>query len=180
MKKLWILIPIIAFSCNQKTETVNESTVVEDSATAIVEEVPTEEKVAELKKLPDSVIDNAEPVKEVLRTGVMRQENEREIVRIADSEMLPFSLGEEISGENQELVLKIANYDKPNIVAEIKAEDGMNIRFNQVKYADGTMDGPFGRTLNIPNKGDGEIWLIIGKSNMASGSSVGKFTVSVE
>ena len=76
--------------------------------------------------------------------------------------------------------LFLKDYDKPNIVAEIKADKGMNIRFNQVKFADGTYDGPFGQTLSIPNKGKGEIWLIIGKSNMASGESKGRFSVKVE
>lgn len=182
MKKLLLLIPLIAFSCNKKEETVNETTVYEDSAKAvIVDSGSVETKEAAQKKMPDSVINNSEGVKEVLRSGVMREEKEGQITRSADVSMLPFSIGEEIKEDNQEFILKITDYDKPNIVAEIKPQNAdMNIRFNQVKFADGTTDGPFGKTLNIPNKGKGEIWLIVGKSNMASGNSKGNFTVSVD
>ena len=182
MKKLLIIIPFIAMSCSKKNETVNETTTYEDSATAIIENVDsakTDENTPQ--KMPDSVINNSEIVKEVLREGVMREEKQDQITRTADDSMLPFSIGEEIKNDNQEFVLKITDYDKPDIVAEIKPQNSdMNIRFNQVRYADGTFDGPFGRTLNIPNKEKGEVWLIIGKSNMASGNPKGNFTVSVE
>lgn len=179
MKKLWLLVPFIAFSCNQKQETVNETTTYEDS---VLVEAPAETEAVnqEPQKLPDSVINSSESVQEVLRSGVMRQENDKEIVRMADAEMLPFSLGEEIKNDNQDFILKIAGYDKPTIKAEIITEDGRNIRFNQVKYSDGTFDGPFGKTLEVENKGTGEIWLIVGRSNMASGSPVGKFTIRVD
>ncbi len=182
MKNFWLLIPFIALSCNQKTETVNEKTNYEDSVTvATIDSNDVKNEEITPKRMPDSVINNSEAVKEVLRSGVMREEIDGQITRNADVSMLPFSIGEEIKNDNQEFVLKIDDYDKPNIVAEIKPENAdMNIRFNQIKYADGTTDGPFGRTLNIPNKGKGEIWLIVGKSNTASGNATGNFTVSVD
>ena len=56
----------------------------------------------------------------------------------------------------------------------------MNIRFNQIKLADGEFDGPFGRDISYLIKKSGEIWLLISKSNMASEKATGKFTVSLK
>jgi len=55
----------------------------------------------------------------------------------------------------------------------------MNIRFNQIKLPSGETEGPFGREMLLKTKEKGEIWLIIGKSNMASGETKGKFSVSI-
>ena len=56
----------------------------------------------------------------------------------------------------------------------------MNIRFNQIKLANGDYDGPFGREINYEIKEKGEVWLIIAKSNMASGDATGKFKIRIE
>lgn len=181
MKKLLLILPFILFSC-QKEASISETKSDSTQAGAVIDNIDsakTDEAVPQ--KMPDSIINNSEGVKEVLREGVMRDEKDNRITRTADASMLPFSIGEEIKNDNQHFVLKITDYDKPSIIAEVKPENSdMNIRINQVRFADGSTDGPFGRTVNIPNKGKGEIWLIIGKSNMASGSPKGNFTVSVE
>jgi hypothetical protein len=79
------------------------------------------------------------------------------------------------------LVLKIVNYDQPTLKAKISTnEKDFNIRFNQIKLPNGEYDGPFGREISYDIQGKGEIWLIIGKSNMASGNTKGGFSVSVE
>lgn len=177
MKKTLVLIPLIMLSCKKEASITETST--QDSAQTVTQKI--EQKSVETTAKKDSIINNAPATKEVLRNGVMRDETKNQISRTADASMLPFSLGEEIANDQQEFVLKIKDYDKPNIVAEIKPQnESQNIRFNQVKFADGTTDGPFGRTLNIPNKSKGEIWLIIGKSNMASGDPKGNFTVSIQ
>ncbi len=181
MKKYFLLIPLVLFSC-KKESAVTESSEANDSAVVIenVDSAVVENAKEDFLQIKDSIINNAPATKKVLRDGVMREETKKEIIRQADVSMLPFNVGEEFKEDNQQFILKISDYDKPNIVAEISADKGMNIRFNQVKFADGTYDGPFGQTLSIPNKGKGEIWLIIGKSNMASGESKGRFSVKVE
>lgn len=182
MKKGLLIIPFVLLACKKESASSEIKTV--DSVVA--ESVPeqknqrTDSDAARSQQEKDSIINNAPATKEVLRTGVMRKEDKEEIVRTAEASMLPINVGEEIKEDGQRFILKISGYEKPNIKASIKAESGMNIRFNQVKYADGTYDGPFGQTLNIPSKGKGEIWLIIGKSNMASGQSRGSFSVQVE
>ena len=55
----------------------------------------------------------------------------------------------------------------------------MNIRFNQIKLANGDYDGPFGREISYDIKQKGEIWLIVSKSNMASGETKGKFEIEL-
>ena len=129
----------------------------------------------------DSVINNSPVTKEVLRTGVMREEKDRVIIRMADGERVPFTIGEEFTKDHDKLILKISNYSKPQIKAKIETQQkDFNIRFNQIKLPNGQMDGPFMReiTYKVPEKG--EVWLIIGKNNMADGNTTGSFSVSVE
>ena len=179
MKKSLLLIPLIIISCKK------ESAVPEVSGkdSAVVTEMPDSvykrDSVALRQK--DSIINNAPATKEVLRKGVMRNEKEGQIVRTADASQLPFTLGEAFTDDNQELVLKLTHYDQPNLEAKISTkEKDFNIRFNQIKLPNGDYDGPFGRDITYETPGKGEVWLIIGKSNMASGNTKGNFTVSVE
>ena len=92
--------------------------------------------------------------------------------------MIPLTLTDEFTTENQQYIIKIKNFNRPKIFGAITPKNPkMNIRFNQIKLSDGSLDGPFGReiTYEIPQKG--EIWLLIGKSNMASGEITGEFSV---
>lgn len=177
MKKLLFIIPLVIFSCKK------ESAISETASKDSLENV---EKVQKISKdsiaKRDSAINNSPITKEVLRTGVMREVEGNKIIRIADAEQLPFNIGEEFTGDNQEFILKIKNFAKDNISASIKPENSdMNIRINQIKLPNGDYDGPFGREISnyeVPQKG--EVWLLVGKSNMASGETKGNFTVSVE
>lgn len=179
MKKSLLLIPLIIISCKKEikvTETDNKDSVVITEQPELQSQA---DSVAIRKK--DSIINNSPVTKEVLRKGVMRNEKEGQIIRSADASQLPFTLGEEFTKENQELVLKITNYDQPSIKASISTkEKDFNIRFNQIKMPNGEYDGPFGRELTHEISGKGEVWLIIGKSNMASGNTKGSFKVQVE
>lgn len=134
-----------------------------------------------LLKLPDSIVNKAEDVQRVLATGVNREETDRQIVRSAGAKMLPFTLGDEIKNDNQQFVLKLANMPKGKLKVQIQTKvKDMNIRVNQVRYPDGTLDGPFGRTAELEIPSEGEVWLMVGKSNMASSSPQGNFTIHVE
>jgi hypothetical protein len=179
MKKSLLLIPLIIVSCKKDpniSETQNQDSMV------ITEQPAAAGKTdSAALRMKDSIINNAPKTKEVLRTGVMRNEKDGQIIRTADAEQLPFTLGEEFTKDNQEFILKITGFDKPNIKANISTkEKDFNIRFNQIKLPNGDYDGPFGREISYDIKGKGEVWLIIGKSNMASGNTKGSFTVSVE
>ncbi|CAM3075440.1 hypothetical protein DRF59_15935 [Chryseobacterium flavum] len=179
MKKSLLLIPLIIISCKKDpkiSETVDrDSTIV----TEMPDSVTKTDSVALRKR--DSIINNAPATKEVLRKGVMRNEKDGQIIRTADASQLPFTLGEQFTEDNQELVLKLINYNQPEIKAKISTkEKDFNIRFNQIKLPNGDYDGPFGRDITYETSGKGEVWLIIGKSNMASGNTKGNFTVSVE
>ncbi len=177
MKKLLILIALIVISC--KKESAVTENVQEDSLTKI--EVPVEPKL-DSAAIKDSMINNSPKTKEVLRTGVMREVEGNKIIRIADAEQLPFNIGEEFTEDGQEFILKIKNFAKDNVSASVKPKnDQQNIRINQIKLPNGAFDGPFGREISnyeVPDKG--EVWLLIGRSNMASGESKGSFSVSVE
>lgn len=179
MKKSLLLIPLIIISCKKEPAVTNvpekDSTVVTEMPDSVVKA-----DSAALRKR-DSIINNAPATKEVLRKGVMRTEKEGQIIRTADATQLPFTLGEEFKKDDQELVLKLTHYDRPNIKAKISTkEKEFNIRFNQIKLPNGDYDGPFGREITYDTPGKGEVWLIIGKSNMASGNTKGSFTISVE
>ncbi len=179
MKKSLLLIPLIIISC-KKDPAVTE---VSHKDSTMVTEMPDSVHKADSAVLrkKDSIINNAPVTKEVLRKGVMRSEKDGQIVRTADASQLPFTIGEEFKKDDQELVLKLTNFEQAHIKAKISTkEKDFNIRFNQIKLPNGNYDGPFGReiTYDIPEKG--EVWLIIGKSNMASGNTKGHFTVSIE
>ncbi|GAB0156411.1 hypothetical protein CHRYSEOSP005_16760 [Chryseobacterium sp. Alg-005] len=179
MKKVLLLIPLIIISCKKEThvsETANN-----DSIMVTEQPDPHAQADSAAWKKKDSIINNAPETKKVLREGVMRTEREGQIIRTADASQLPFTLGEEFTKDNQELVLKITNYDQPTLKAKISThEKDFNIRFNQIKLPNGEYDGPFGREISYEIPTTGEVWLIIGKSNMASGSTKGGFSVSVE
>ncbi|MBB6371907.1 hypothetical protein [Chryseobacterium shigense] len=179
MKKSLLLIPLIIISCKKEpniTETPGRDSV-------MVTEMPDSAAKADSVSLRkrDSIINNAPVTKEVLRKGVMRSEKDGQIIRTADASQLPFTLGEEFTKDGQELILKLTNYNKPEIKARISTnEKDFNIRFNQIRLPNGEYDGPFSREISYDIKESGEVWLIIGKSNMASGNTKGGFNVSVE
>ncbi|SHF41560.1 hypothetical protein [Chryseobacterium takakiae] len=179
MKKLFLLIPLVIFSCKKEssvTETQNT-----DSLPSVQQPATTVKTDSAELKMKDSVINNAPKTKEVLRTGVMRDVKDGQIIRTVDAEQFPLTLGEEFTKDGQEFILKIINFDQPKINAKISTkEKDFNIRFNQIKLPNGDYDGPFGRDLTYDIKEKGEVWLIIGKSNMASGNTKGSFTVSLE
>ncbi|MCP2036923.1 hypothetical protein [Chryseobacterium sp. HSC-36S06] len=164
MKKLILLIPIFLLSCN-KTESVKMS-------------ASTADTVAQNPKLENDTANVAETA--AGRQGMMREVDGNKIIRTADAQQIPFSIGEEFTEEDQQFILKIKNFKGQNITGEIMPEKpDMNIRFNQIKLPNGSFDGPFGRQINYAVKGGGELWLIIGKSNMASGDVKGNFSVNI-
>lgn len=179
MKKSLLLIPLIIVACKKEPAVAD----VPDKDSTVVTEMPDSvvktDSAALIKR--DSIINNAPATKEVLRKGVMRDEKEGQIIRTADANQLPFTIGEEFTKDDQDLVLKLTHYDRPNIKAKISTkEKDFNIRFNQIRLPNGNYDGPFGREITYETPGKGELWLIIGKSNMASGNTKGSFTVSIE
>lgn len=179
MKKSLLLIPLMMVSC-KKDRAVSETSKI-DSAVVTEHHAPSEQKDSSALRMKDSVINNAPKTKEVLRTGVMREVKDGQIIRTVDAEHFPLTLGEEFTRDGQEFILKITNFNNPNIKAKISTkEKDFNIRFNQIKLPNGDYDGPFGREITYDVKGKGEVWLIIGKSNMASGNTKGNFSVSVE
>lgn len=179
MKKSLFLIPLIIISCKKDPEVET----VENKDSIVVQEQPGagEKLDSAAVRMKDSIINNAPKTKEVLKTGVMRSVKEGQIVRTVDAGQFPITLGEEFTKDDQEFILKITDFNKPSIKAKINTKlKDFNIRFNQIKLPNGDYDGPFGRDITYDVKDKGEVWLIIGKSNMASGNTKGSFTVSVE
>lgn len=104
-----------------------------------------------------------------------------EIVKLVDGEKLPSTLECEFTDKIQKVFVRIANYKKDQLKANIVPENNnMNIRFNQIKTPDGKYDGPFGREISYKISGKGEVWLIIGKNLMAEGDNMGRFSVRIE
>jgi len=178
-KSLLICIPLIILACKKESPVTETST--KDSVVVNEQSIakPNPESLDTRER--DSVINNAPVTKEVLRSGVMREEKDRVIVRMADGEHLPFTIGEEFTEKHDKLILKISNFTKSKISAKISTkQQDFNIRFNQIKLPDGKMDGPFMRDIIYEVPKPGEVWLIIGKNNMADGKTTGNFSVTVE
>lgn len=179
MKKSLLLIPLIIISCKKESKTMETPDT--DSVVVSEQTAPVEKTDSAALRMKDSIINNAPKTKEVLRTGVMREVKDGQIIRTIDGKRLPVTLGEEFTKDGQELILKITDFEDPTLKAKISTkEKDFNIRFNQIKLPNGDYDGPFGRDITYDIKSKGEVWLIIGKSNMASGNTKGNFTVSIE
>ncbi|WP_307427321.1 hypothetical protein [Chryseobacterium sp. MDT2-18] len=176
MKKFLAILPLIIMSC-QKKEVVSENTVDNDSV------IVSEQKAIHNKM--DSAangivsIDENSALKESFKTE--RTVGGNKIIQTINADQLPILLSDEFTTEDQQMVVKIRDFNRRQLIGKITPENSdMNIRFNQIKLANGQYDGPFGREIKYDNKEKGEIWLIIGKSNMASGEAKGKFTVNLE
>lgn len=178
-KAVLLLIPLMILSC--KKEASASETADKDSVIVSEQPAPSEMKDSIAIRQKDSVINNAPLTKEVLKTGVAREEKDRTIVRLADGERLPFTIGEEFTEKHDKLILKISNFSASKITAKISTkQQDFNIRFNQIQLPDGKMDGPFTREIAYDVPKSGEVWLIIGKNNMADGKTTGSFSVTVE
>ncbi|WBV59766.1 hypothetical protein PFY12_11935 [Chryseobacterium camelliae] len=172
MKKLLFVIPVIVLSCKKETKDIEIKTI--DSVTLKQKSENTIDSV--VKKEDAKITDTITP-----EDRATTEENGRVLVKTVDGSRFPIVLQEEFTKEHDKLIIKISNYSKPELKARIVTkQNDFNIRFNQIKLPDGMMDGPFGReiTYKIPTKG--EVWLIIGKNNMADGKITGVFSVNIE
>lgn len=176
MKKFLLFLPILLLSCNKekatsKISTQNDSVMVSD-ATVVDQLSDSLANGKVILKDENSLAEN-DPTFRVLQGN--------KIIKTINGDNLPRKISDEFTSADQQYLLKIKNFKGKKITAKIIPENpDMNIRFNQIKLANGDFDGPFGLNVdyNIPE--NGEIWLIISKSNMASGESKGKFTINLK
>ena len=170
MKKLLAIVPLLLMSC-QKNESITKTAVEKDSVLMAGNEMDssTNGMVVMDQEKPESV------------TKAFRVIDGDSIVKIINADMIPLTISDEFTTDQQKYILKIKNFSEKKINATINpgAAD-MNVRFNQIKYADGTFDGPFGLQIMQDINKSGEIWLIVGKNLMASGKPTGKFTISLK
>ena len=175
MKKLLLIIPIFILSCTK--DVVSKTSVNQDSLKAadqLVVENPIESLDQGIVALPD----NPKP-KEISKT--FRVISGDSIIKTINADMIPLTISEEFTSSNQKYFLKIKNFTAKKISGNIKPDNmAMNIRFSQIKLPNGNFDGPFTQDISYEVKEKGEIWLIIGKSNMASGEAKGKFKVTIK
>lgn len=171
MKKFLILIPLILTSCNKKELLTEDATVIDTIQLFNQNSLKTAEDSSEngIVAIPQMIKDSSQAFRVI---------EGHKIIKTINGDMLPLSIYDEFTKEHQQLIIKIKNFKNPNIKATINSESSnMNIRFNQIKMASGEYDGPFGKTMSAKTNVEGEIWLIIGKSIMASGETTGKFSV---
>ncbi|WP_312195922.1 hypothetical protein [Epilithonimonas vandammei] len=108
------------------------------------------------------------------------KESNQNIVTV-DASKMPIRLNLEITNPNDQIILRLENLNQTKIKGYLKTEKPMNIRFNQIRMPDNTFDGPFSQTIEYDTKQKGEYWLILSKSNMASGEApTGKFFIKIE
>ncbi|MGA9212713.1 hypothetical protein [Kaistella sp.] len=176
MKNLLLIIPILLLSCN-KEKVLAEKQIKSDSA--ILSDP--NNIVNKMDSAANGIvsIDENNALKESFKTERVVDGNE--IIHTINAADLPITIADEFSTNDQQLVVKIKYFIGKKIVGKITPKNSnMNIRFNQIKLPNGNFDGPFGREISYDIKTKGELWLIIGKSLMASGEEKGKFTVDLE
>lgn len=175
MKKLMLIFPILLTSC--KKEMVTTITAPQDSVLAT--DQATVNQPIDSQTIMDTLKVSAG--EDELREGITREVDGDKMIRNTDASQIPFAITEEFTNDNQQFIIKIKNFKGQKISGNIVPENPqMNIRFNQIKLPNGDYDGPFGRDISYVVKENGDVWLLVGKSNMASGDAKGKFTVDVK
>lgn len=115
------------------------------------------------------------------KSSIATEVEGHDMIQTIDGKDLPIVLKEDFTKSSQTLTIKIKNYNKPTITGQILTKvPGFDIRFNQIRTANGDFDGPFGLTLNYKTPDPGEIWLIVGRDLMATTTYTGKFEVKLK
>lgn len=174
MKKLILLLPLVLMACKKDAPLTNNLENKDSTKVLTTIEPPLS---AEKK---DSLIANSKVVAKVLKEGVNRDVNKNEIVRTADGSMLPFRIGDQFTTDNQKFTLKIKNVSKSELKILVETKAPMNIRINQIKYPDGSFEGPYGQSLTLKTPQKGEYWIILSKNLMADGNSKGHFSINLK
>jgi len=127
----------------------------------------------------DTITKIQKPI-DTLSTILKTEKESNQNIVTVDASKMPIRLNLQITNPNDQLILRLENLNQPKIKGHLKTEMPMNLRFNQIRMPDNTFDGPFSQTIEYDTKQKGEYWLILAKSNMASGTPVGKFFVKIE
>ena len=170
-----VLLPLLICSCTKKD--THSKMITKDST-----EIPDQRSVEYPTDSSKGVVlsSNDEPDKNEMAKTFRIIDGDR-IIKTINANMIPLTISDEFTTDQQKLILKIKNFKGKEIVGKISSKNAdMNLRFNQIKFADGSFDGPFGRAISIEIPKPGEIWLIIGKNLMADGKLIGKFSVSLQ
>lgn len=176
MKKLIVLIPLMILSC-QKNEAVTETTSNNDTIMLSDQNALN----TKMDSAANGIVSLDEKKAAKVAFKAFRVVDGDSIIKVINGEMLPLTISDEFTTDDQKFILKIKNFKGKKIVGKVTPiSSNMNIRFNQIKFANGEFDGPFGADISEEIKEPGEIWLIIGKNLMADGSRKGKFTVSLK
>ena len=170
-----VLLPLLICSCTKKD--THSKMITKDST-----EIPDQRSVEYPADSSKGVVlsSNDEPDKNEMAKTFRIIDGDR-IIKTINANMIPLTISDEFTTDQQKLILKIKNFKGKKIVGKISAKNtDMNLRFNQIKFADGSFDGPFGRDISIEIPKPGEISLIIGKNLMADGKLTGKFSVTLQ
>lgn len=173
MKKLLLLIPLILINCNKKEEKM--TTITNNDSLNNIHQNSNDSTNNGVVSVNDA---EKEPA---VSTDTFRVIEGEKIIKTINGDMLPMEISDEFTKEQQQMIIKIKNFTGNKITGKVTSTNPqLNIRFNQIRLANGEFDGPFGADLNYDIKEKGEIWLIIGKNLMADGETTGKFTVSLK
>lgn len=173
MRTFILLLALTLISCDKKESVDSTQTITDSVLTNSVDDSSTSNISDKGVVLIDTthVETNAETFR-IVENG--------KIIKTINGDMIPLTLSDEFTENQQQYILKIKNFTRQNISGDITPENSeMNIRFNQIRLPNGDFEGPFGRGMMFKTRENGEIWLIIGKSNMASGETKGRFSVSI-
>lgn len=177
MKKIIIfLLPIFVISCKKETvatvSTSKDSVIVSEFAQPLINADSASIKVN------DSTLRNYEK-----KAILIENESDKNgtIVKIISGEHLPFTIDTQFTDKENHLIIKILKYNNPQLRATISTDQkDFNVQFNQIKLANGELDGPFSKEITYKMPKKGEVWLMIGINNRAEGKATGKFSVLVE
>lgn len=175
MKNILFAVLLLNLSCN-KEHTPGTSLESMDSAIVsdgnLVEKNSDSSAITNINTSDISDIPKQEP-------GIRSIDGDK-IIKTITADLLPLDIEDELTANHQQMIIKIKNFKGTKISGTVTSlKPGLNIRFNQIRLANGEYDGPFGGEINYDIKDKGEIWLIIGENLMATTETTGKFKVSL-
>lgn len=169
MKKLPVLFVFALMACHQKESHTPSSTSADSTTRTVLKHDTLKKRIGGGTRKVRPISDSAS-----IHSG-------HKIISVIAADQLPLHIQDEFTNDDQQLIIKIKHFSAQSISGTISPQSPeMNIRFNQIKLPNGDYDGPFGRDILYEIKGKGEIWLIIGKSNMASADPKGRFSVQLQ
>lgn len=118
---------------------------------------------------------------EVIDTSVAILPIEEIISETVAANNLPAHIHKTIKSNSQSVRIHLIDVQPGLLKINVRHRNEYgNIRVNQIVMPDGSVDGPFGQEVEFNATQKGNYVIVVGKSNMASGSPMGDVYITIQ